>query len=129
MNQVGCTPTSNPKSCGLQHEAESALIYLLSACVTRLSNWCAAVVVVVSSVQGLNPSAFGHIDLSFILVTYMCSSSLVLTIGLDLRLCFHSYSCAFLKCPFAHDSRCSWENPCVKAIVFVEIMPCGMTLS
>lgn len=54
----------------------------------------------------LNPSVFCHIDLALILVTYICPFPLVLTIGLDLRLCFHSYSHAFLKCPSAHDSSC-----------------------
>lgn len=64
----------------------------------------------------LNPSAFGHIDLTLILITYICFSLLVLT-GLDLRLCFPSYGRAFLKCLSAHESSCSCENPCVNAIM------------
>lgn len=66
--------------------------------------------------MSLNPSAFGHIDLALILITYICFSLLVL-IGLGLRLCFPSYSHAFLKCPSAHDSSCTCENPCVNAII------------
>jgi len=36
----------------LQREAESGLTYLLPVCVTKLSSWCAVVVVVIWPVRG-----------------------------------------------------------------------------
>lgn len=101
----------------LHHEAESRLTNLfpvLLGCTTGVLLWLWSFGDFEAWAIWLNLSAFGLTDLALIVIIYICSSPLVLTIGLDLRLCFHSYNCAFLKCPSACD------NPCVNAVISVK---------